>query len=277
MELDDRSVKSGKHIQIGEGTKISGNITILDNVRIGNHCLISGTDAQETIIGKGVAIEDFTIIYPGVRILEGSKIGSYVTLGHISKLVLSGDASYHSDRIKGFIVHEPKTILGKESIIRSYSTIYTNVIAGRLITGHHILIREHTVIGDNCLVGTGAVIDGYCIGGDKSQRHQNCDIGQAARIGKGVFLGAHTILSDNKKMIRDVMYDLSGPTIEDFVRIGINSIVLPNVIIGKYSLIGASSVVTKSIPKCYLAYGSPAKLIRKLTEQEIEEYESSIK
>ncbi len=262
--------------EIGEGTIIKGNVTISNNVTIGNYCLIHGTENQETKIGNDVVIQDYTTILPGVVIMENARIGSYVTLGHATKLTLGGDDSYNSSRIEKFIVHEPKTIIGKGSIVRSHSIIYSNVIAGRLITGHHVLIREHTTLGDNCLIGTGAVIDGYCIVGKNSQIHQNCDIGQASRIGNGVFLGAHSILSDNKNMNRNVKDDLSGPTIEDFVRVGINSMILPDVTVGKYSLIGAASVVTKNIPKHSLAYGSPARVIRNLTEEEIKEYENSI-
>jgi len=277
MKSIGKSVRLGQDIEIGEGTIIKGNVTILDNVKIGNYCLINGTKDQETIIENDSDIQDFSTIHPGVKILEKSKIASYVTLGHISKSTLSKDISRDSSRVKDFIVHKPETILGKGSIIRSYSTIYTNVLAGKIITGHHILIREHTVLGNNCLIGTGAVIDGYCRVGDKSQIHQNCDIGQAARIGKGAFIGAHTVLSDNNKMVRDVKYDLSGPTIEDFVRVGINCMVLSDVVIGKYSLIGAASVATKSIPKRSLAYGNPARVIRDLKQEEIDEYVNSIK
>jgi len=277
MKSIEKSVRLGQDIEIGEGTIIKDNVTILDNVKIGNYCLIDGTKDQETIIENDTDIQDFSTIHPGVKIQEKSKIGSYVTLGHISKSNTGKDISLKSDRVKDFIIHKPETVLGKGSIIRSYSTIYTNVLAGRLITGHHVLIREHTVLGDDCLIGTGAVIDGYCRVGDKSQIHQNCDIGQAAIIGKGVFLGGHSILSDNNKMIRDEKYDLLGPTIEDFVRVGINCMILSNVVIGKYSLVGAASVATKSIPKRSIAYGNPARVIRELRQEEIDEYVNSVK
>jgi acetyltransferase-like isoleucine patch superfamily enzyme len=38
------------------------------------------------------------------------------------------------------------------------------------------------------------------------------------------------------------------------------------VTIGKESVIGAGSVVTKDIPKGVIAYGNPCKPIRKITE-----------
>lgn len=51
--------------------------------------------------------------------------------------------------------------------------------------------------------------------------------------------------------------------IEDDVWVGANTIILPGVKIGKGSVIGAGSVVTKDIPEFSIAVGSPAKVIKK--------------
>jgi acetyltransferase-like isoleucine patch superfamily enzyme len=48
------------------------------------------------------------------------------------------------------------------------------------------------------------------------------------------------------------------------VLLGVGVTVLPGVSIGAYSIVGANSVVTKSIPPNSLAVGSPAKIIRTL-------------
>src|SRR5262249_41348902 len=50
--------------------------------------------------------------------------------------------------------------------------------------------------------------------------------------------------------------------IEDDVWIGANTIVLPGVTIGRGSVIGAGSVVTKSIPSMVVAAGNPARVIK---------------
>jgi maltose O-acetyltransferase len=52
--------------------------------------------------------------------------------------------------------------------------------------------------------------------------------------------------------------------IEDEVWIGGNVIILPGVTIGARSMIGAGSVVTKSIPPDVFAAGNPCKVIRPL-------------
>ena len=56
---------------------------------------------------------------------------------------------------------------------------------------------------------------------------------------------------------------IESPTkIEDKVWIGANVTVLKGVTIGKNAVIGAGSVVTKSIPENAIAIGAPAKVIR---------------
>ena len=50
--------------------------------------------------------------------------------------------------------------------------------------------------------------------------------------------------------------------IEDGAHIGIGSIILPGVTIGKGAVIGAGSVVTKDIPPYCVAVGVPAKVIK---------------
>ena len=48
-------------------------------------------------------------------------------------------------------------------------------------------------------------------------------------------------------------------------RIGSHSTVLPGVTIGKNSIVGAHSLVNKDIPDNVVAFGVPAKVVRKLT------------
>ena len=58
--------------------------------------------------------------------------------------------------------------------------------------------------------------------------------------------------------------------IEDGAHIGIGSIIMPGVTIGKGAVIGAGSVVTKDIPPYCVAVGVPAKVIRSFEEKKDE-------
>ena len=46
--------------------------------------------------------------------------------------------------------------------------------------------------------------------------------------------------------------------------VGANAIILPGVTIGENAVVGAGSVVTKSIPDKVVAVGNPARIIRHL-------------
>lgn len=64
---------------------------------------------------------------------------------------------------------------------------------------------------------------------------------------------------------------IHGCEVRNGALIGMGSIILNNAVIGENSLIGAGSLVTEGtvIPPNVLAFGSPAKVIRPLTEDEI--------
>jgi acetyltransferase-like isoleucine patch superfamily enzyme len=55
--------------------------------------------------------------------------------------------------------------------------------------------------------------------------------------------------------------------IEDDVFIGMNCVVLKGVTIGRGSVVGAGSVVCKSLPSYIIAAGNPARVIRELDPQ----------
>ena len=78
-------------------------------------------------------------------------------------------------------------------------------------------------------------------------------------IGEGVTVGHKAILH--------------GCSIGENSLIGMGSIVLNGAQIGKNCIIGAGSLVTQNtvIPDGYLAFGSPARPIRPLSQEEIED------
>jgi maltose O-acetyltransferase len=57
-------------------------------------------------------------------------------------------------------------------------------------------------------------------------------------------------------------------TIGDDVWLGMNVVVLKGVEIGRRTVVGAGSIVSRSLPEGVIAAGQPAVVIRKLTENE---------
>ena len=55
---------------------------------------------------------------------------------------------------------------------------------------------------------------------------------------------------------------MRGPTIERAAQIGMNATILPFVTIGERSLVGAGSVVTRSVPTGLVVAGNPARILK---------------
>lgn len=81
--------------------------------------------------------------------------------------------------------------------------------------------------------------------------------------------GNPTIIGDNVTIGHRVM--LHGCTIENACLIGMSATILDGAVIGKESIVGASSLVTKDkkFPPRSLIMGSPAKVIRELSDEEV--------
>ena len=59
-------------------------------------------------------------------------------------------------------------------------------------------------------------------------------------------------------------------------RIGTHSVVMPGVTVGENAIIGAFSFVSKDIPRNVVAFGSPARVHRELTHEEVTSMEAEV-
>lgn len=113
------------------------------------------------------------------------------------------------------------------------------------------------IIGDNVGVSQTALI---C--------HQKITIGDNVKMGGGVKIydtDFHSLDSSIRNSPQDLSYKICKPvTIQDGAFIGAFSIILKGVEIGKNSIIGAGSVVTKSVPSNQIWAGNPAKFIKEI-------------
>jgi carbonic anhydrase/acetyltransferase-like protein (isoleucine patch superfamily) len=135
--------------------------------------------------------------------------------------------------------------------------------------GDYFIAETATVIGKvrlkpGATVWFGAVLRGdneWIELGEGSNIQDNCvchtDAGFPLTIGKNCTIGHNAILH--------------GCTVEDGALIGMGATVLNGVRIGRSSIVGANSVVTtgKQFPEKSLILGSPAKLVRELTPDQI--------
>ncbi|MDI6639829.1 MAG: DapH/DapD/GlmU-related protein [Methanocellales archaeon] len=163
---------------------------------------------------------------------------------------------------------EKATIIGDDVIIRSHSVIYSgNRIGNNFQTGHGILLRENNLIGDNVSIGSHTVVERDNRIGNNVRIHSNCFIPEFVKIEDDVWIGPSVVILNVPHPPCPRFEDCAkSVVIKRNAKIGGNVTIGPRVIIGKNSLIGMGSLVTKNIPDNSVAYGHPAKAVKKIDE-----------
>ena len=185
---------------------------------------------------------------------------------------LGNNCKIHRTAILGVSSTRKKTTgplrIGSGAVVRSGTVIYSNTKIGKgLETGHNALIREENEIGNNFRIWNNSVIDYGCRIGNNVKVHSNVYVAQYTVLEDNVFLAPGvTIANDPHPGCRFSKRCMRGPTIKKGARIGVNSTILPFVVIGENCLVGAGSVVTRDIPAGTLAYGNPAKVHGNVSE-----------
>jgi len=152
--------------------------------------------------------------------------------------------------------------LGDGARVRAGSIIYCDVTIGvGFQTGHNVMIREHSSIGNHVVVGTNTVIDGQVSIGDFVKLESNCYIPTHTKIGSRVFFGPNVTLTNDRYPLKmREQYKPEGPVIEDGVTLGAGAVVCPGVNIGEDSFVAAGAVVTADVPARSLVLGVPGRV-----------------
>jgi acetyltransferase-like isoleucine patch superfamily enzyme len=134
---------------------------------------------------------------------------------------------------------------------------------------------ENIELGDNVYVGHGAILKAYHLNTMRIGSHTW--IGQCAflhsaggiTIGHTVGIGPHVkILTSSHAEagvdvpILEAPLQFAPVVLEDGCDIGVGTIILPGVTIGRGAQIGAGAVVTRDVPPLAVAAGVPAKVLR---------------
>jgi len=127
---------------------------------------------------------------------------------------------------------------------------------------HFVHVRKNAKIGKNCNIGKGVYIDTNVKIGHNCKIQNFATLYDGLTVGDDVFIGPHVCFTNDVFPRAKIWSEdrLVKTIIKDGASIGANSTIIAGITIGKYSMIGAGSVVTKDVPEYGLFVGNPAKL-----------------
>jgi UDP-2-acetamido-3-amino-2,3-dideoxy-glucuronate N-acetyltransferase len=145
------------------------------------------------------------------------------------------------------------TQIGEGTRIWAYTHVMCDVIVG-----------THCNIGEHCYLESGAII------GDQVTIKNGNMIWDGVRLADGVFVGPQVVFTNDlyprsprlrqaTKRYADRGW-LETTVIERGASIGAGAVILAGVTIGEFCMVGAGSIVTRSLPPYALAVGSPARI-----------------
>lgn len=148
--------------------------------------------------------------------------------------------------------------------IGDYSKLCSISEMTALGVNHPVVLRTITpgaqlIIGSNTGISGGSICAGMSV-----EIGSRCLIGANVTIADTDFHTMNPVGRYDDRNLQDVA--VSPIVIEDDVFIGSGSTILKGVRIGRNSVIGANSVVTKNIPSDSIAAGNPARVLKKLPQ-----------
>lgn len=160
---------------------------------------------------------------------------------------------------------DDRVVLGDDCIVRSGATIYAGCQVGeRAQLGHHAVLRNHTIIGHDSVFGTASVSEGRVELGHHVMVETGCILQPGMVLEDYAFLGPRVVCANDRR-IRwwrlGMREDLVPPRVRSRARVGAGAVLLPGVVVGVDAFVGAGAVVTRDVPDRSLVVGNPARVV----------------
>jgi acetyltransferase-like isoleucine patch superfamily enzyme len=208
-------------------------------------------------------IHPSAIVYPGTVLGDGVKVLENAVVGKQPSL---------SPRSTAKREPLPPTVIGDGTIVSTGAIVFAGTsIGARVIVGDQACVRERVEIGDDVVVGRGVLVENDTTIGALTKIQAEAYITAYSTLEDNVFIAPCVVTTNDNFMGRtERRHELiKGPTIRRGARVGGGAILCPGVEIGEEAFIGAGAVVTKDVEPRMLVVGSPARVLRSVSADEL--------
>lgn len=130
--------------------------------------------------------------------------------------------------------------------------------------GAYAIETDKIALGNNVVIRPGCMLFASPL--DVNKPHIIIEEDVLLGAGVHIYVSNHSFADVSRPISRQGHQAVKPVRIESGAWIGANVIILPGVTIGRNSVIGAGSVVTRSIPAFSVACGNPARVIKKVDD-----------
>jgi acetyltransferase-like isoleucine patch superfamily enzyme len=131
-------------------------------------------------------------------------------------------------------------------------------------------VREDAVLGIECIVGKDAYVDAGVHVGDRVKIENGAYLFHGATVEDGVFIGPGAILTNDRnpraitpdgELAADEDWAVTPIRLEHGCSIGAGAVVIAGADVGRWALVGAGAVVTRTVAAHAVVAGNPARAL----------------
>jgi acetyltransferase-like isoleucine patch superfamily enzyme len=208
-------------------------------------------------------IAETAVVYPGTVLGEGVLIGDHAVVG--KPPTLGARSTAKEDELPPLVVADGASILAG-AVVFAGSRLGRNVIVG-----DQACVRERCDLGEDVVVGRGAVVENDTTVGPRTKIQANAYVTAYSTVEEDVFIAPCVVTTNDNLMGRtEARHELRrGPTIRRGARVGSGAVLLPGIEVGEEAFVGAGAVVLENVPARAVVVGNPARKIRDVPDAEL--------
>jgi acetyltransferase-like isoleucine patch superfamily enzyme len=221
------------------GLLLGDGVSIGEGTSFGAHVVVHAG----TVIGAGCAVEDHAVLGKPPRLARTS-----VAHGDVGPLELADEVSVCTGAI-----------------------VFAGARLGAgVILGDQSYVRERSTVGAGTIIGRGSVVDNDVVIGERVRIQTNVYVTAHSTLEDDVFVGPGTTTTNDDTIARHAPKEpLRGVTLRRACRIGGGVVLTPGVEVGEEAFVAAGAVVTHDVPPRMLVMGVPARVVRKVPDDDL--------
>ncbi|OGO78644.1 MAG: UDP-3-O-(3-hydroxymyristoyl)glucosamine N-acyltransferase [Clostridiales bacterium GWB2_37_7] len=244
-----------------------------------HHTAIVGEGSK---IGKEVYIGCYSVVGSHVTIGQNVKIGNHVVIHDGSVIGSNVRIDDHTVigkmpmRVSASILAAASNLspsnIGDNCVIGTSAILYRGCnIGNACLIADLSTIRENVTIGSNTIIGRGVAVENNCSIGSFCKLETNVYITAYSELGDEVFVAPGVVTSNDRfaARLKGKEYVFKGVTIKHGGRVGAQATILPEITIYEEGFAAAGSVVTKDISSNVIHCGNPAKYMKNVPEDQL--------